>query len=492
MRALRPASLFAVTLPAATLPADAPSTGRRGGRVRRPKPRRRAELGLLLVGAVAVLFATLLESLAKTNALPSHVVSFIVGLALIVLYIQAVNRRLVPDADPLLLPVALLLNGIGYVMIERIVPTSAGQQVAWTVIGLGVYTLLLLIVRRSRDLERYRYLMAAVAFLLLVSPLFPVIGNSAANQGVKLWVAFHGIEFQPVEVAKLLLVIFFASYFVEKRELLTIPTRRIGNHLLPDLRAFGPIAVAGAMSLLVILGEHDIGFSLILFVVFLTMIWVTTGRWTYLAIGLALFVVATFLASHVLSQVNERIQVWLDPWKYATGIGDQPVQGELAFGRGGLFGTGIGLGTGGNTIPGTFATQVPVAQSDYIFSIIGEELGLAGAAAVVLAYLLLVVSGFRAAVRARSEFAKLAAVGLTATLGFQAFFIMAGVVRLLPLTGVTLPFVSYGGSSLVANYALLALLMRISNEANQPVVPSSPTPSWSRTSGATRRGGHRV
>ena len=462
---------------------SAPAAILSGGR-----PRRRVELGLLFVGATAVLVATLLGSLAKTNALPAHIVEFIIGLVGISAIIQLVNRRLVPEADPILMPVALVLNGIGYVEIQRIAPSEAGQQLAWTLLGLGVYTALLLIVRRSRDLERYRYLMLFAALLLLISPLMPVIDRSPANQyGEKLWVAFHGIEFQPVEIAKLLVVLYFASYLIEKRELLTIPTRRVGNHLLPDLRAFGPIVIAAAVSMLVILAEHDIGFSLILFVVFLTMVWVTTGRWTYLLLGAILFALATFAASHLLSQVNERIAVWLDPWKYAQTGGYQPIQGELAFGRGGIFGSGIGLGLGGAVNPSTGTTLIPVATSDYIFAVIGEELGFLGSAAVAISFLLLVISGLRAALRARSPFATLVAIGLTATLGFQAFFIMAGVLRILPLTGVTMPFVSYGGSSLIANYALLALLMRISNEANQS--PSSGSiPAISSTSGTAKIG----
>lgn len=446
-------------------------------RARGGVPRRRGELGLLLVAAVAVLLASLLLSLALNDQLPKNVLELIAALVGIGLVVQVVNRRLVPDADPVLVPVALFLNGLGYIFLSEITARNPGNpnylhnpkgQLEWTVIGLVLYVLVLAVVRRSRDLERYRYLMALAAFLLLIAPMLPGIGTNVG--GVRLWVHFHSIEFQPVEIAKLLLVIFFASYFVEKRELLTIPTRRVGNHLLPDLRAFGPIAVAGVMSLLIILVEHDIGFSLILFCAFLTMIWVTTGRWTYIVIGLVVFAVVTFLASHVLGQVNQRIEVWLDPWKYyqgGNGIGLQPVQGELALGRGGWFGTGLGLGS---------AVQiVPVANSDFIFSVIGEELGLVGTTAVAVAFLLMVMSGLRAAVRSRSPFAKLVAVGLAATLGFQGFFIMAGVTRLLPLTGVTLPFVSYGGSSLVANYILLALLMRISDEANQLPDPGPPS-----------------
>jgi cell division protein FtsW (lipid II flippase) len=441
------------------------------------KPRRRTEAGLLVVGAVVILSATLLESLATTNALPGHVVAFLVGLVVIALGVQVVNRLLVPHADPVILPLALFLNGLGYVMIERGDAARAGQQLAWTAIGLVVYAAVLVVVKRSRDLERYRYLLAGCAFVLLVSPLVPGIGEKI--NGARLWVHLSSVEFQPVEIAKLLLVIFFASYFIDKRELLTIPTQRVGNRLFPDLRAFGPLLVAGVLALLIILAEHDIGFSLILFLVFLLMIWLATGRWTYVALGLVVFIAATYLASHALGQVNERITEWLNPWANALGSGYQPVQGELAFARGGWFGTGIGFGLA--------ARVLPVSSSDFIFAVIGEELGLVGAAAVVCCFAIIVGAGLRAARRARSEFARLAAAGLTATLGLQAFLIMAGNTRLLPLTGVTLPFVSYGGSSLVANYALLALVMRISNEGNQPVT-EPPVPSWSSSAEATTTG----
>jgi len=446
--------------------------------MRRRLPRRRTEAGLLVVGATVVVFATILESIALTGALPDHAVEFLIALLVIGIAVQAVNRYFVPDADPVIVPVALVLNGIGYVMIERGDATQAGQQVAWTGLGLLLYTAVLYTVRRSRDLERYRYLMLVAAFLLLISPLVPGIGLKV--NGARLWVHLSSLEFQPVEIAKLLLVIFFASYFVDKRELLTVPTKRVGDRLLPDLRAFGPMAIAGVMALLIILAEDDIGFSLILFLVFLTMIWVTTGRWTYVVIGLGAFVLAAFVASHALVQVNTRISDWINPWADPTGRGFQPVQGELAFGRGGLFGTGIGFGLASNN------NVLPVGSSDFIFAIIGEELGLVGALGVVFAFSVIVGAGLRAARRARSEFARLCATGLTATLGLQAFLIMAGDTRLLPLTGVTLPFVAYGGSSLVANYALLALLMRISNEGNQ--LPESTAPSRSRIEDATTIG----
>jgi cell division protein FtsW (lipid II flippase) len=447
-----------------SLVATAPVT--RVGRAPRNKPRRRSELGLLFVGALVIVFADLLASLGATGKLPGNALTFIAELVGMALFIHLVNRWLAPDCDPVVLPVVLVLNGLGYVMISLLDPTDAGNQLVWTFAGAVVYAGTLLVVRRSRDLERYRYLLGLVAFVLLILPLVPVIGGAPGedacatpNCAVKLWIHFgsgpNAISFQPVEIAKLLLVIFFASYFVEKRELLTLPTRRLGKHLVPDLRSFGPVAVAWACSILVIVFERDVGFSLLLFVLFMAMLWVTTGRWTYVVIGLVMFAAGTFLASHLLGQVNERISTWLDPWKDPQGTGLQPIQGELAFGLGGLYGTGLGLG---------HASQIPVADSDFIFAAIGEDLGLLGTASLVIGFVLIVGSGLRTALRARSEFAKLTAIGLTAVLGFQTFFIMAGVLRLLPLTGVTLPFVSYGGSSLVANYILIALLMRISDE----------------------------
>ena len=419
----------------------------------------------MLVGLLVVLFAYLLSSLGTFNKLPPNLVPFTATLFVVGVVVNLVNRRLVPEADPVILPVVLVMNGLGFVMLTRLAPYESsshlsGYQALWTVIGLVAYIVTLFLVRRSRDLERYRYLLLFGAIGLLVLPLVPHLGFSA--NGAKLWVKLGPITFQPVEVAKLLLVVFFASYFVEKKELLTMRTNRVGNHMLPDLRPFGPIAFAGVAAVAVILLERDIGFSLLLFVLFLAMIWVVTGRWTYLLIGAIAFLAGTFLAVQVLSQVHVRIEIWLDPWKYqhGLGLGLQPILGEEGLAQGGVTGTGLGLGA---------PWLIPVAISDFIFAAFGEELGLVGAAAIVVAFLLIVGAGLRASLRARSEFSKLLALGLTVIIGFQAFFIMAGVVRLLPLTGVTLPFVSYGGSSLVANYILIALLMRISDEGADPV-----------------------
>ncbi|MHB8244881.1 MAG: FtsW/RodA/SpoVE family cell cycle protein [Acidimicrobiales bacterium] len=437
----------------------------------RSHPRRRSELGLIFVGVIVVIFAEVLGYLGTYNSFPPNLAEFSGILLAMGLVGNIVNRLLVPEADPVILPIVLVLNGLSFVMMQRLAPFEgsphlAGLQALWSVVGLVGYITTLLVFRRSRDLERYRYLLAALAFILLLLPLVPGLKDPVG--GAYLWVRLGPISFQPVEFSKILLVIFFASYFVEKRELLSMATNRVGNRLLPDFRGYGPIAVAWAASVGVIILERDIGFSLILFVLFLTMLWVTTGRWVYILLGIVAFLIGTFIAAHLLSQLNVRLEVWVDPWKYLSGSytpGFQPAIAEVMMGKGGL--TGAGLGLGG-------APLIPVAQSDFIFAAIGNELGLVGTSAVVVAFILLAGSGIRIATRARSEFAKLAALGLTVVLSFQAFIIMAGVTRLLPLTGLTLPFVSYGGSSLVANYVLIALLMRIGNEAADPVETMPP------------------
>ena len=418
-----------------------------------------------------VLFAEVLSYLGTYNKFPPNLPLFVLVLVVMGLAANLANRRLAPEADPVIVPVILVLNGLSFVMMQRLAPFAlsphlAGFQALWSVVGLVAYIMTLLVFRRSRDLERYRYLLAASAFLLLILPLVPGLKDYGADQnGAYLWVKLGPVSFQPVELAKLLLVVFFASYFVEKRELLSMATNRVGNRLVPDLRGFGPIALAWLASVCVIILERDIGFSLILFILFITMLWVTTGRWIYIVLGIVAFAIGTFIAAHILSQLNVRIEVWLDPWKYVRGAGYQPAIAEVMIGRGGYAGTGLGLGG---------AAAIPVAQSDYIFAAIGNEMGLAGTTAFVVAFMMIVGSGIRIAARARSEFAKLTALGLTVVIGFQAFIIMAGVTRLLPLTGITLPFVSYGGSSLVANYILIALLMRISNEGADPVQTAPP------------------
>jgi len=449
-----------------------------------PKPRRRTELGLMV--GVGIIVATLyaLMVLGTTAKVPTDVGPLLVVLFLLAAVAHVANRVLVPDAHPVVLPLAFLLNGIGYTMIVRIDLATHGNyaslQAIWTAVGVGAYVVTLLMVRRSRDLDRYRYLLLAIGIGLLVLPMVPGIGLDIG--GARLWVHVGRLQFQPVELGEILLCLFFASYFIERRELLSIPTARVGDRLVVDPRPLVPIALAWVFAVGVIGLEDDIGFAALLFALFVAMLWVATGRSMYLLIGLVAFAVAAFAASFLFRQTNIRVEDWLDPWKYAETSGYQLVQSWFALGSGGLGGVGLGLGQ---------AWRIPNALDDFIFVVIGEEMGLLGSTVVVVAFLLLVGAGMRIAQAARSQFAKLTATGLTVIIGLQAFIIIGGIVRLVPETGITLPFVSYGGSALLSNYILIALLMRISDEggrtgpqteAMQRTVAAEPVPASAPTS----------
>ena len=422
--------------------------------------RRNTELGLVLLGALVIGGAYVLASLGRTARLPANLLPFLLIIIGLLGVAHVATRRLAPNADPVLLPLAGLLNGIGYVFIARLNEDLAGLQAVWTALGVGVFVLTLVVVRRARDLERLRYTVALIGIALLLMPLLPVLGRNI--NGARLWVRFGPVNFQPGEFAKIALAIFFASYLVEKRELLSIATRRLGPVDLPEMRHFGPILLAWGFSLVIIMAERDLGSSLLFFALFIAMLWVTTGRGAYLGIGGVLFGIGAFFAWSQFGHVQERVRIWLDPWKYAADQGFQLVQGLYAFGSGGLAGTGISLGS---------PQKIPAAATDFIFAAIGEELGLLGTTAFLVAYLLMVGVGFRIALRAENRFDKLLATGLTTILGLQSFIIIGGVTRLVPLTGITLPFVSYGGSSLLANYMLLALLLRISDDSSRRVEP---------------------
>jgi len=432
---------------------------------RGPKPRRRVEFWLLVLacGITTALYS--LASLGLNGRIPLHIWGFLGVVLSLSMGAHLANRWLVPSATPVLLPLATLLNGIGFVEIARWNHPYAQAQTLWAAISCGLYVATLIFVRRSRDLDRYRYLLVLLAIGLLLAPLVPHVGLDI--NGARLWVHLGSIQFQPIEIAKLLLVIFFASYFATTKELLTIPSRRIGNHLFVDPRPMLPILVTWIFAIAVLGVENDIGFAMLLFTLFLALLWTSTGRVVYLVVGLTLFAVGALVAYHLFPHVHERVVVWLNPWPYASTGGFQLIQGWYALAAGGVGGTGVGLGTLGG--------KVPFITTDMMTAAIGEELGLLGIAVVVCGFSLMVGTGLQIAQRARSDFARLCAVGLTVILGFQAFFIMAGVLRLLPLTGITLPFMAYGGSSLVANYILIALLMRLSEEAEtKPTAADQP------------------
>lgn len=424
--------------------------------------RRNTELGLLVLGTLVTVGAYLLASLAKDATIPANIGPFLAIVLGLMVAAHVAVRRLAPDADGTLLPIAALLNGLGYVFIVRLDEAKAspknlaGLQSGWIAVGVVAFVLTLLLVRRVRDLERYRWTIGFIGIGLLLLPLVPGIGKTI--NGAKIWVGIGPISFQPGEFAKILLAIFFASYLVEKRELLAVSSFRLGPIPLPDPKHLGPVLLAWGVSLVVMVAERDLGSSLLFFALFVALLWVATERATYLVVGLALFAGGAVFAHSQFTHVQERVDIWLDPWQDPKDDGYQIVESAFAFSSGGVTGTGLNLGS---------PTRIPYAETDFIFAAIGEELGLVGASAVLLAFLLIVGAGLRIALRTEVHFERLLATGLTVLIGVQSFIIMAGVVRLLPLTGVTLPFVSYGGSSLIANYVLLALLLRISDDTAQ-------------------------
>ena len=421
--------------------------------------RRNTELGLIVLAGVITAAAYGLASLGESASVPANIGPFLGVMLALMLGAHVATRRLAPDADALLLPLALLLNGIGYVFISRLAGEDPdlsdlpGLQASWTAIGIAAYVVTLLVVRRVKWLEQYRYLFALAGIVLLLTPLVPGIGRQI--RGSRIWASVGPVNFQPGEFAKLALAVFFAAYLIEKRELLQMATFRVGRVYLPEPKHFGPLLGAWGVSLLVMILEKDLGSSLLFFTLFIVMLWIATERLSYLAIGVGLFAAGAVFTWTQFAHVQNRIDVWLDPWHDPSGDGFQPIQASFALAEGGLTGTGLGLGE---------PQRVPIAESDYIFAAIGEELGLLGSTAVLAAFMLFVGSGLRVAMRATPRFDKLLAAGLTALVGFQAFIIIGGVIRLVPLTGITLPFVSYGGSSLLANYILLAVLMRVSDE----------------------------
>jgi cell division protein FtsW (lipid II flippase) len=448
-----------------------------------PKPKRRTELGLLVFSWVIITALYVLASLGRSSKIPPHLGVFLGFLFALTIIAHMVNRWLVPNAHPIVLPMVALLNGIGYVIIARYdaTHTFAPEQAGWTAVGVLLYAGTLLVIRRTRDLDRYRYLLLLGGVILILLPLVPHLGLTIGS--TKLWIHVGSLTFQPIEVGKILLCLFFASYLAANKEMLSIPTARFGNRLFLDPGPLVPMLLAWGFAMLVIAREDDIGFALLLFTLFIVMLWVTTGRIGYLILGLVLFAVGAFVVAHLFTQFHERVTLWLDPWSSTSsslactarpqlancfgGGGDQLANGWYALGLGGVGGVGLGLGQICAPAVGV-ACVLPITAltSDMIFAAIGYQLGLMGTAAVVIGFLILVATGLRIAQTARSDFSRLVAVGLTTLLGFQAFFIMAGVTRLLPFTGITLPFMAYGGSSLVTNYVLIAILMRISEEGS--------------------------
>ncbi len=431
--------------------------------------RRNAELLSIVFSVVVIIYLYVLASIGRLASIPANI-GPIFGFVLALLVTAHIATRLVAKyADPTLLPIVIALNGIGYVFVARINPDLAANQAIWTLIGITAYCLTLFFIRRVRVLEDYSYIFLFAGLFLLLMPLLPGIGQTL--NGSRIWVKIGPISFQPGEFAKIALAVFFASYLGNRRQLLSLTTFKFGPINLPPLRFFAPVLMAWGVAILVMVYERDLGSSLLFFVLFLCILWVATEKISYVIVGLGLFGLAGLVAYRSFSHVALRVDTWLNPWADPRGDAFHITEASFAMAEGGLTGTGPGLGDPG---------RIPIAESDFIFAAIGEELGLVGDTIILIAFMLLVGSGLRIAARAEDAFDKLLAVGLSTLLGIQAFIIIGGVVRLVPLTGVTLPFVSYGGSSLLANYVIIALLMRTSHEVALQRVDGDSSPRRNR------------
>jgi cell division protein FtsW (lipid II flippase) len=390
-------------------------------------------------------------------ALKSQISTGSLGYALyffgLYLVAHVVARITVPLADPYLLPMAALLTAIGVTEIYRLGPSNAFRQGLWIVIGVAVFAATLFWLRADyRVLERYKYVFGVGAIFLLFLPRLPVIGESI--NGARLWIHVGSLQIQPGEFGKIALVVFLAAYLREKREVLA----------QGSLKDWGPLLVIWGGAMLVLFVTDDLGSALLYYGIFLAMLYVATARLSFVAVALGLFLVGSFAISRATPHVQDRVNVWLDPYKYARTTGYQILQSLYSIAHGGFGGTGLGHG-----IVSTPSGQqvVPDLNTDFIYSALAQELGLVGAAALILLYMAFVLRGFRIAIAASDGFSKLLAAGLSFGFAFQTFVIVGGITRVIPLTGITLPFVSYGGSSVVANFVLVAGLMLISHRANR-------------------------
>ena len=417
---------------------------------------RNRELALLILALLLGCGALALVALARDQAELAGAVPMMVLLSVFYVGAHLLMRKLAPLADPLLLPIAAVLNVLGLAAIYRLSPEKLGPtQVTWTLVGIGCFIGTLLVVRDYTALARYKYILGFIGVGLLLLPMTPL---GVTVNGARLWVGFGAFRFQPGELAKICLVIFFAAYLADRKELLAIASRRLAGLHFPDIKHFGPLLVMWGLSLCVMFFEKDLGSSLLFFSIFLVMLYVATARIAYVAIGTLLFVVGSYLGYQAFSHVQSRVQVWLDVFNpdYIQAEGYQLSQSLFALATGGLFGTGLGRGR---------PDLIPEAPTDFIFSVIGEELGLLGTAGVLVCFMLIVARGLRASLRTRDDFGQLLAAGLTAIFAIQTIIIIGGVTRALPLTGITLPFMSYGGSSLLSNFILIAVLIRLSHQS---------------------------
>lgn len=434
--------------------------------------RRGTEAALLGFAVLITVVAQMIVDVTVTGALRPEMAGFSVWITALWVVAHLVVRKWASYADPLLLPAVALLVGLGLAVIHRL-DLAAGQvgstvtredapvQLIWATLGVALFVAVLVVVRDHRTLSRFAYTLALLGIVLLALPAVLPASISEVN-GAKIWIRVAGFSIQPGEFAKICLVIFFAAYLVDKRDVLALASKKVAGLELPRGRDLGPVLLAWILSILVLVFERDLGSSLLLFGIFVVMLYIATERASWLFIGLVLFAGGALIAYQIFGHVRARVDTWLNPFAYIDGAGYQLVQSLFGLGTGGLFGAGLGGGR---------PDQVPIAKSDFIAAAVGEELGLFGLVAVIVVYLILVERGLRSSLVVRDAFGKLLAAGLAFAVAWQVFVVLGGVTGLLPLTGLTTPFLAYGGSSLVANFVLVALLMRISDAARRPATP---------------------
>ena len=417
------------------------------------RTRRSTELWLLIAASpvVLLLFAMLLVNDGAELSLSSFAVPLGLFASFIIAHIAL--RKFAPGADAAILPIAFLLSGIGITFVLRLAPDSAGRQVIWLFLAVALMIATVVLVPSIEKLGRYKYTCFLFAIILLLLPMLPVIGTE--HYGSRIWISVAGFSFQPGEIAKILIVIFLAAYMADNREMLsTMKKSRIGLSY-PDFRSIIPLVGIWVLALLVVIFEKDLGSALLLFGIFLVLVYVCTGRLVYVALGIVLVAIGAVFLYSVFDHVQTRVAIWLDPFADAQGDGYQLVQSLYSLADGGLFGVGIGRG---------LCDSIPVVESDFIFSAIGEEIGLLGASAVIILFVLFAVRGCLIAARARTDMAAFTAAGLTTSISLQAFIIIGGVTGFIPLTGLTLPFMSQGGSSLISSFIIVGLLLRASDD----------------------------
>lgn len=432
-----------------------------------PRRRRGTELTLLIFAVGIATFAYIAVDLGAQGSVPANALAYLGGLSLVTGVAHVVIRIYAPYADPVILPIVVTFCGLGLAMIHRLDvadgSSNASIQLTWMVVGVGLFVAVLFFVRDHRVLARYPYIAALTGIVLLLLPLLPGIGHQV--RGAQIWIKLGSMTFQPAEAAKIVLIVAFAGYLVQTRDALALAGRRVLGIDLPRARDLGPILLVWVAALGILAVQRDLGPSVLLFGIFVLMIYVATERISWVVLGLVLIIISALAASAVFAHVQQRVDVWLDPF---IPQGGQIAESLFGLAYGGMLGTGLGQGR---------PERIPIAESDFIFAALGEELGLTGVIALILLYAIFVSRGLRAALVLRDPFGKLVAAGLAVGFMLQVFLVVGGVTKLIPLTGLTTPFLSLGGSSLVMNWVLVALLIRLSDAARRPAPTEGPAPS---------------